>query len=117
MYTPGQVIVGRLPFVDGSLSNYRRPYLIVSVDDAAKEIKVLVISTVLGKEHKLNYPANIPLQNAIPPLSRPSFVKVDSCLTVSFEDALRNTKLLNNGLVSFEDMRNICNALAAHGST
>ena len=113
MYAPGQVIVGRLTFEDGTLPDYRRPYLVVH--DEAKEIKVLVISTVLGKEHKLNYPANIPLQNAIPPLSRPSFVKVDSCQTVSFGDAALNTKLLSNGLVSAEDMRNIFSVLAAYG--
>ena len=112
MYATGQVVIGRLPFKDGTLPSYRRPYLVVSVDEAAKEIKVLVISSVLGKEHKLNFHANILLENAIPPLSQPSFVKADSAQIIGFETARLYFKPLMNGHVSAGDMLNIANALA-----
>ena len=111
MWIVGQCIAGRLAFKDGTPSDYLRPYLIIGVDIVCKEITILNISSIAGKEHKLSFPTNVPLLNSIPPLARPSFVKIDSLQTISF-DCANSFDLLSGGtLISSDDLIAVLDAL------
>lgn len=111
MFAVGQCIIGQLTFKDGSPSFYWRPYLVVDVNTMLREIKILNISSVAGKELKLHFPTNVPLLTSIPPLSKPSFVKVDSLQTICFNRA-SGCALLSNGIpISKNDFENVLEKL------
>ena len=111
MFKVGQCIAGILAFKDGSPSSYWRPYLIVGVDVERKEIKILNISSIAGKEHKLHFSSNVALPNSIPPLARLSFVKIDSLQVISFECANGFDLLSNGASISQGDLDAVLNAL------
>ena len=98
MYAAGQCVIGRLPFKDGTPSLYWRPYLIIAVDKTLQEVSILNISSVAGKEHKLGFHANVLLKHSIPPLTKPSFVKTDSCQVICFDTA-KDFFLLADGFI------------------
>lgn len=94
MATVGEAYFGKVTFVDGNAPLYKRPYLVVEVTlDGAFVINV---SSTEGKEHKLLYPNNYPLENHNPPFLLPSFVKLDSKVFVCNKD-LQTMKLLSGG--------------------
>jgi len=93
-FKEGQGVLGRIPFVDGSIPEYDRPYLIVSVND--NFIEVLNVSSIKGKERKLAFKTNVQLSCYNPPFFKPSFVKLDSLTRVQKSD-WNNLKILNNG--------------------
>ncbi|MCD7822536.1 MAG: hypothetical protein LUG86_00725 [Oscillospiraceae bacterium] len=76
----GQALLGRIRFADGGLPEYDRPYLIVSINEDS--LDVLNISSVKGKERKLIFPSNLEIINYNPPFRKPSFVKLDSLVTI-----------------------------------
>jgi len=75
-FAAGQGILGRIPFANGNMPEYDRPYLVISVN--ADYIEVLIISSIKGKERKLLFPSNERLKIYDPPSDKPSFVKLDS---------------------------------------
>ena len=110
MFIQGQCIIGCVPFKDGTPSLYRRPYLVVHIDDERQEVHILNISSIAGKEHKLNFPSNIPLNHSMPPLTQASFVKVDSCQQISFQLA-QSFKLMSGGeLMQADDLAAVLEA-------
>ena len=111
MFKVGQCIAGQLVFKDGTPSNYSRPYLVIDLDVERKEVKILNISSIAGKEHKLRFSSNVPLFNSMPPLSTPSFVKVDSVQVVSFDCANSFDLLSGGALISQGDMNAVLDAL------
>lgn len=80
------------------------------VDDEKKELHLLNISSVLGKEHKLNFPTNIPINHSMPPLTQASFVKIDSCQKINFHLAQDFTLMSNGALMQAEDLNAILEA-------
>lgn len=93
-FIEGQGILGRITFRDGTVPAYNRTYLIVLVD--TDYIKVLNVSSVHGKEHKLAFPSNEKLKVYRPPFMKPSFVKLDSLTTVP-DTEWNNLILLHGG--------------------
>ena len=83
-FAAGQGILGRIPFANGSMPEYDRPYLVVSAND--EYIEVLIISSIKGKERKLLFPSNERLKVYDPPFDKPSFVKLDSLTRVAKAD-------------------------------
>ncbi len=79
-FKPGQGILGRITFVDGTVPAKDRTYLIVEV--ATDFIEVLNISSIKGKERKLAYSTNKRLLQYNPPFLKPSFAKLDSLTRV-----------------------------------
>jgi|GEM_PF-1120763 len=96
MYEVGQGILGRLKYVDGTMPNKKRTYLIVDVIEAGQKIKVLNVSSVKGKEHKLAFSSNLEISNYNPPFLKESFVKLDSLIEVTSSD-FPSIRILNNG--------------------
>lgn len=94
MFLAGQGLYGRIVFTDGTTPEYDRPYLIAEVLE--DKIGVLNISTVAGKESKLLFPTNKLINKHSPPFTKRSFVKLDSFVYVSTEDA-QNMKILDGG--------------------
>ena len=93
-FAAGQGILGRIPFANGSMPEYDRPYLVVSAND--EYIEVLIISSIKGKERKLLFPSNERLKVYDPPFDKPSFVKLDSLTRVAKAD-WTELKILRGG--------------------
>lgn len=91
----GQGILAKIPFRDGHIPSYPRPYLIVDSSDSY--IQVLNISSVAGKEHKLMFSTNMRIEKYNPPFLKDSFVKLDSLVQVLLIDCTKyNIKILHN---------------------
>ena len=100
---------GSIRFVDGIMPAYDRPYLVVGVYD--DHIDVLNVSSIKGKEHKLLFPSNREIVHYSPPFSVPSFVKLDSLVSVPIESC-DGLKILNNGnTIDAAELDEICKAL------
>lgn len=93
-FIEGNGVLGKIRFVDGTMPEYDRTYLVVTVTNAY--IEVLNVSSVRGKERKLAYPTNLRLRFYNPPFLRPSFVKLDSLTRVHKAD-WAHLQILNNG--------------------
>ncbi len=90
----GQAILGRIPYPDGEMPEYIRPYLIVGVQ--ADCIFTLNVSSTRGKERKLAFPVNEALIKYNPPFNRSSFVKLDTLTRIDVADFYR-FRLAHNG--------------------
>ncbi len=105
----GQAIYGKITFKDGKEPEYKRPYLVVAVEDDG--ISVLNVSSLEGKEWKLAYKTNMKIEHYSPPFVKPSFVKLDSLVKVSFQDC-SDIRLLSGGKqLDAEEMKRILNEL------
>lgn len=93
-FLEGHGILGRIRFIDGTLPEYDRTYLVVSAFD--DYIEVLNVSSLRGKERKLAFATNERLKVFNPPFLKPSFVKLDS-LTKVPKNEWDNLKILSNG--------------------
>ena len=93
-FVEGHGILGRIRFVDGTMSEYDRTYLVIYVAD--DYIEVLNVSSIRGKERKLAFPTNERLRSFNPPFMMPSFVKLDSLTRVPKSDWV-NLQILNSG--------------------
>lgn len=92
--TEGNGVFGKLTFKDGKFPHYDRPYLIVKLQE--ESYGLVVVSSTLGKEHKLHKYGNKVLTNFKPPFKEPSFVKIDSYVEYAFL-TVESLKLLSNG--------------------
>lgn len=104
---PGQVIrTGLIPYPDGSPIQYAsRPYLVVGI--SATHVETLIISSLYGKAHKLAYKSNFELKCSVPPLPKPSFVKLDSHQTTELA-LLTDLRVISNGmLIDATELRDI----------
>ena len=72
----GQGILLKLDYADGGLADKARTFLIINVSE--NKVKLLNISSVNGKLHKLMYPSNKKILQYKPPFMKPSFVKLDA---------------------------------------
>lgn len=98
MYYVGQALLGELEFADGEKPAYKRPYLIVDVDNINMRIKILNVSSKKGKEHKLKFGTNYDIKNYNPPFKYPTFAKLDSLREITFVDA-SNMVILDKGKI------------------
>lgn len=108
-YSVGQALLGRIPFIDGSLPEYNRPYLIVNINE--DNLDVLNVSSVKGKERKLIFPSNFEIINYNPPFRKPSFVKLDSLVTISKNEAEPMILLDDGKPLDSSEVAKILNAL------
>lgn len=90
----GQAFWGRVRFPDGEFPAYDRPYLVVGADGDC--IEILTVSSVVGKEWKLAFPANREIMKYDPPFPKRTFVKLDSLQKVHMSD-LSNVNLARGG--------------------
>lgn len=104
----GHIVKGKLPFRDGKMPLYSRPYLIVKID--CDTVDLLNISSTDGKEWKLAMKSNMAIVNYDPPLNKPSFVKLDSRITVSLEKVC-SLKLWGSQPLCESELVKIINAL------
>lgn len=93
-FIEGQGVLGRIMFIDGTMPEYDRTYLVVTVTN--DYIEVLNVSSIRSKERKLAFPTNVRINNYNPPFKFPSFVKLDSLKKV-YQDEWGNLQILNNG--------------------
>lgn len=93
-FVEGQGILGKIRFVDGELPEYNRTYLIINV--TSEYIEVLNVSSIRGKERKLDFSTNERLRSFKPPFLKPSFVKLDSLTQVKRADWIE-LQVLHNG--------------------
>lgn len=72
---PGQGLLLKGQFANGSTCDYERPFLIIDVNSAC--VSALNVSSIRGKERKLIMKSNLRLSLYRPPFVAPSFVKLD----------------------------------------
>jgi hypothetical protein len=90
----GQGVLGIICFKDGVMPTYPRTFLIVYI--STTQVGVLNVSSVAGKEHKLLFPENRPINNYKPPFMKDSFVKMDSLVYITPIEAAQ-LRILHNG--------------------
>lgn len=95
--SPGQIILtGLIPYPNGKRIQYpTRPYLVIGITNT--HVETLIISSIMGKAHKLAYKSNFELKNSIPPLAKASFVKLDSYQKTELT-RLSDLKIASNGI-------------------
>ncbi|WP_261133789.1 hypothetical protein [Bacillus sp. Marseille-Q3570] len=105
--TIGQGLWLKMPFADGGKCNYERPFLVIRIDSQNNKLLLLNVSSIKGKTHKLLFDSNKRLPKYNPPLSEPSFVKLDALYTIEYYNDLQ-TKLLSNGRqYDYEELQRI----------
>lgn len=109
-YLAGQGLLGKIRFIDGEFPLYDRPYLIVQT--TSKGIKVLNVSSVLGKERKLTYHTNVVLHNFSPPFLQQSFVKIDSLTEIDYAECAEMRLLSNGQTLNEKDLNHILSLLS-----
>lgn len=106
-FEEGQALKIKLPFADGGIPNYPRPFLIIEVKPDL--VKMLNISSTKGKELKLMSAKNKLINDYNPPFYKPSFVKLDALYLVDKNKKLKDThmadgdKLCSNELESIKE--------------
>lgn len=95
------------PMLDGnSFSNKKRYMLVIDCDNQNNIIKMINVSSIKGKEHKLLYDSNIEIKEYMP-LPVPTFAKLDTLYTIdNFED-LQNFISFGGEKMSDSEMSNI----------
>lgn len=106
----GQGVLGKIRFVDGSMPDYDRPYLIVKITEA--EVFLLNVSSVRGKEWKLALKSNYGLKQYRPPFIKPSFVKLDSLVRISKQDCQTMRLLYGGSCLNDNDLQTILRKLS-----
>lgn len=76
MIYPGQGLLLKTAFADGSECSYARTFLVI--ENTENKLKALNISSIKGKESKLIYPSNMRILKGRPPFVKSSFVKLDA---------------------------------------
>ncbi|WP_148867800.1 hypothetical protein [Thermosediminibacter litoriperuensis] len=76
----------KLPYADGEPPDKQRTFLIINI--ANEVVEMLNVSSVKGKERKLQLQSNEILQKYWPPFCKPSFVKLDSLYRIELFDEL-----------------------------
>lgn len=107
---PGNGLMLQIPYADGAPGNYPRPFLVIGTSEENKEITLLNVSSVKGKETKLLMESNELLKKFNPPFMRPSFVKVDALYKVEYCAELENKKLMNGAFYDISELENVINS-------
>ncbi|ENH96737.1 hypothetical protein J416_09574 [Gracilibacillus halophilus YIM-C55.5] len=100
----------QLPFADGGLPTYSRPFLVIKKDNGY--LNLLNVSSVFKKEKKLFYPSNKLIDPAhhYPPFRKSSFVKMDIIYRVVDSVNLENFIMDSGGKLHSEAFDNIIQA-------
>ena len=80
--------------------------LVINRDDETNTIKMINVSSIKGKEHKLLYDSNIEIKN-YKPLPVPTFAKLDTIYTIDNFSDLENFMSFNGAKISDSEMSNI----------
>lgn len=93
-YSIGQAILGKVRFKDGTMPQYKRPYLIVDIKE--NRIGIITVSSTRGKYQKMLLESNMLINRFNPPFVESSFVKLDSLQYFS-EEELVNCQVMSGG--------------------
>lgn len=104
-FIPGQGILGRTTYPDGTEPAYDRTYLVISA--TADYIEILNVSSIQGKERKLAFPTNERIRRQYPPFIKPSFAKLDSLARIPAADFHRFRVLCNGRTLDSAELARI----------
>lgn len=103
----GQILKFIPPLLDGnSQENKKRYMLVINCDDENNLIKMLNVSSLKGKEHKLIYDSNLEIKD-YSPLPVPTFVKLDTMYMIDNFSDLQNFISFNGVKLDNEELSNI----------
>lgn len=111
---PGNALNIQLPFGDGGLPKYPRPYLVIDSDEDF--LYLLNVSSIRRKEWKLDIDSNKKIENQYPPFPLPSFVKMDYVYQVPNIDSLESYLMDNGATLHNDSLQDIVNSLNAYES-
>jgi hypothetical protein len=93
---PGNGLLLSIPFADSGTCSNRRVFIVIETCNSLNSLKVLNISSIAGKAHKLLFASNEIINNHNPPFREPSFVKLDALYELEYFQEL-NLSILNHG--------------------
>lgn len=124
MIKRGQGLFLEMDYADGKGITKKRPFLVIDVSE--NEIKVLNVSSLKNKEHKLGFKSNKRINKYKPPFIKPSFVKLDAIYIIEKDNRLEKFLLcdgramfpleLENIIESFYEFKNNNNVLMKNTS-
>lgn len=95
------------PILAGNFPGDKKRYmLVVNYDDETNTLKMINVSSLKGKEHKLLYDSNIEIKNYFP-LPVPTFAKLDTIYTIDNFDDLQNFVSFNGSKLNDDELSNI----------
>ncbi len=94
------ILVGNFP------GDKKRYMLVVNYDDETNILKMINVSSLKGKEHKLLYDSNIEIKNYFP-LPVPTFAKLDTVYTIDNFDDLQSFISFNGLKLNDAELSNI----------
>lgn len=96
-------------FADGTICPYKRPFLVIDFDTTNGTIKMLNVSSVLGKERKLLFKSNKLIKKYKPPFIDPSFVKLDELYEIQYFSNLDKSVVHNADVLDEDELNEILN--------
>lgn len=101
----GQGILLEVDYADGGSHNKPRTFLITEVND--KNVYMLNISSIKGKEAKLGYKSNKKIDKFKPPFLKPSFVKLDALYIIEKNESLNHFLLAQGRSINLIQLKDI----------
>lgn len=95
------------PILAGNfLGDKKRYMLVINYDNETNTLKMINVSSLKGKEHKLLYDSNIEIKQYFP-LKVPTFAKLDTLYTIDNFDDLQNFVSFNGIKLNSTELSNI----------
>lgn len=104
---PGHGILLKLPFADGAPCKKNRTFLVINVETSSQKIRLLNVSSIAGKAHKLLFESNEKLYKYKPPFNLPSFVKLDALYEIDYFPELESRILHNKAPYDAQELNKI----------
>lgn len=101
----GQGLLLEVDYADGGVHNKPRTFLIIEVND--KNIHILNVSSLKGKETKLGYKSNKKIDKYKPPFLKSSFVKLDALYIIEKSEHLNHFLLAQGRSMNPMQLNNI----------
>ncbi|MZP31345.1 hypothetical protein GTO91_16720 [Heliobacterium undosum] len=103
-----------MDYADGGTCLYKRTFLVIEANQTTGSVKLLNVSSIADKVHKLLMPSNRRLTSYRPPFLRPSFVKLDALYQVEYFGNLDNAILHNGDTLDLTELTNVHNTFASY---
>lgn len=95
------------PQLDGdSFNNKKRYMLVLECDFESNTLRMINVSSIKGKEHKLLYDSNLEIKNYFP-LPVPTFAKIDTIYMIDNFENLQNFISFNGLKLDAGELENI----------
>jgi hypothetical protein len=111
----GQALLFQAFFANGVECSYKRPFLVI--ENTGSVLRMLNVSSVKNKAHKLVMPSNKRIYPFKPPFSNSSFVKLDELYEMEYFLELDNAILASGQTLNSTVLQNIQSSFYTYSTT